>query len=344
MKYRKHSTRNKAFVQVNKKVVYLPGTYNSAESLAAYRDMLRQHTDQSPGVRTVQDLCVAYLDFCLVHYQNDKSHGQYYVVRQYARKLVEKFGLMPVGQFGPKKLREFALSVAKEGLARSSVNRAIRLTKKMFRWGVAQEMVDPSVHHALSAVSPMRLGEVRDTEPIQPAKWRDVRVVIRSANSMLSTMIKMQWLIGCRPGELCKMQVSELKMDVSPWEWTPAKHKNKWRGKRLVYFLSPLAQRILAEWLDGAIEGYVFSPKRRGQRFGLVYSPGRYRDAVANACKKAKVKSFSPHQLRHSRATRLRSRYGIEAARISLGMSSLDTAAIYAEANKKVAKKIAERF
>lgn len=40
-KYRRHSTRNKGFVEVSGKRIYFPGQYKSSESLCAYSDLLK---------------------------------------------------------------------------------------------------------------------------------------------------------------------------------------------------------------------------------------------------------------------------------------------------------------
>jgi integrase len=43
------------------------------------------------------------------------------------------------------------------------------------------------------------------------------------------------------------------------------------------------------------------------------------------------VAAWSPLQLRHTAATRIRSRYGVEVARVILGHTRVETSQIYAE-------------
>lgn len=138
-------------------------------------------------------------------------------------------------------------------------------------------------------------------------------------------------------------------------------------------FIGPKAQRVLGPWLkDIAPEDYVFSParaevtrnaERRQQRRTPLWpshvrhlaarkkvSPKRakrdrydtasYRRAVQRACKKANVAVWSPNQLRHTAATRLRRKYGIEVARIVLGHSTLVTTLVYAEADVRKAMEV----
>ena len=49
---------------------------------------------------------------------------------------------------------------------------------------------------------------------------------------------------------------------------------------------------------------------------------------------------WHPNQLRHTAATRIRSAYGIELARIILGHSSAVTSDIYAEIDREKAKEV----
>jgi integrase len=51
------------------------------------------------------------------------------------------------------------------------------------------------------------------------------------------------------------------------------------------------------------------------------------------ACRKAGIPHWHPNQLRHTAATKIRQRYGLEAARQILGHRSTATTEIYAEAD-----------
>lgn len=86
------------------------------------------------------------------------------------------------------------------------------------------------------------------------------------------------------------------------------------------------------------------------------YSPESYARAIARAVRVAFRPEgmtdaefvewkcpyhWHPHQLRHSRATELRKKFGIEAARVALGHSDPDVTLIYAERDRGVGMKIA---
>jgi integrase len=340
MKYRKHSTRNKAFVQYQKKVIYLPGKYNSPESRAAYHKLVSELNPQAKKIITLDDLCVHFLDFAVKYYNNQAEYRNF---RTVCRKLLRHFGGTPVVDFGPVKLREFRNQVL-EGNSRKYANAVADKVKRMFKWAVSNELIPAHNYHALASLSPLKMGEGREIDPVKPAAWKDVRLVIRAAPPMLAAMMRVQWLIGCRPGEIMSMHVDDIHKERGVWVWSPSKHKNKWRGKSLSYYIGPLGQKYLEPWMDGAIEGYVFSPRRVRACANLVYCVYGYRQAIKRVCERIGVKPIAPHRIRHSKATSLRKIMGVEAARIALGLSSINTAAIYAEANEKAARRIAKRF
>lgn len=343
MKYRKHSTRDKAFVQVDGKRIYLPGKFNSPESLRMYYAIVRKNSPNNSAPRTISDLVVSYLDHCLVYYQNG-TRGEYRNCKNACAYIVRHFGSLPIAEFTPMKMKKLREEMIKKDCSRSYVNQTVNKLKRMFKWGVENDVVKPSVYHALTCLAPLRNGDCRETTPVEAVPWRMVRLAIRFAHPMLADMLRLQWLIGCRPGEITNLRVEDVIIDGDVWEWQPAVHKNKWRGRRLSYFIGPLGQAYLKRWIDGAVSGYVFSPKRISNAYGLTYGANSYRQALTRACEKAGVPVFHPHQVRHSKATRMRSLYGIEKSRIVLGLASIDTAAIYAEASVKISKKIASRF
>ena len=73
---------------------------------------------------------------------------------------------------------------------------------------------------------------------------------------------------------------------------------------------------------------------------GERYTPMAYAHAVAKACEKAGVPPWSPNRLRHSRATEVRGRYGLEAAQVILGHASADVTQVYAERDLQKAVEI----
>jgi integrase len=85
-------------------------------------------------------------------------------------------------------------------------------------------------------------------------------------------------------------------------------------------------------------------PKRRK---GDRYTTNTYRRAVCYGFKQARkagiqIPHWHPHQLRHTRATELRARYGVEAAQVMLGHARADVTQVYAERDMELARRIAK--
>ena len=79
------------------------------------------------------------------------------------------------------------------------------------------------------------------------------------------------------------------------------------------------------------------------------YDTPAYRRAIEYAIVKAKragvtIPHWHPHQLRHTRATEVRRRYGVEAAQVALCHARADVTEIYAERNFGLAAKIAKEM
>ena len=73
---------------------------------------------------------------------------------------------------------------------------------------------------------------------------------------------------------------------------------------------------------------------------GLKYTRHSYRVAVQRACKRAGIPTWSPRQLRHTRATMIRKAFGLEAAKAVLGHTDTKITEIYAERDLDLAKRV----
>jgi integrase len=164
------------------------------------------------------------------------------------------------------------------------------------------------------------------------------------------------------------MRAIDLTMSGPVWTYCPATHKNKHRGLDRVIFLGPQAQETVKPFLTTNLEAYLFSPRayvedlrrRRAEQRKTKRTPSElrrrkakprrvpaerynrrsYRLAIVRACQKAGVTEWSPLQLRHSAATAIRARYGVEAAKVILGHTKVETSQIYAERDLGKAQEI----
>ncbi len=85
---------------------------------------------------------------------------------------------------------------------------------------------------------------------------------------------------------------------------------------------------------------------------GERYTTASYGRAVLRACRRFNVRAkregrpeletWSPNQLRHAYATRIRREFGLEAAQVVLGHATADVTQIYAEKDFQHALRIAD--
>jgi integrase len=172
-----------------------------------------------------------------------------------------------------------------------------------------------------------------------------------------------------RAGEVLVMRAIDLNMTGPVWTFRPANHKNKHRGLDRIIHLGPKAQEIIRPFLGSNVEAFLFSPKAYVEELHAQRAAGRktkrtpselkrqrkahpkckpaerydrrsYRQAIIRACKAAKVDAWSPLQLRHTAGTLLRAKYGLEAAKVILGHTRVETSQIYAERDLNKAQEI----
>jgi len=159
------------------------------------------------------------------------------------------------------------------------------------------------------------------------------------------------------------------RSDAALWVHYPPGHKNQRRGKQRVIYLGPQARDLLAPLLALVLDEPLFSLRRaeehrrserqarrkspptrsqRGRRPksdperapGDLYDGGSYRKAIRRACKKLGIAIWFPHQLRHTAASEIRRRFGLEASQAVLGHGELGTMRIYAEVDRTAARRI----
>jgi integrase len=209
--------------------------------------------------------------------------------------------------------------------------------------------------------------EARETKAIGPVERARVEAVLPIVSRQVRAMIELQLLTGMRPGEVVQMRACDLAVGKDVWRYRPAAHKTQHHGKERVIVIGPRAQAILKPFLRADLSRPLFSPKEaEDERLARVraeavhprsakqtvpagerrtelcesYSAGSYRRAIQRACVEADVTPWHPNQLRHNAATAIRSAYGIEAARVILGHSSVETSEIYAERDEERAAEV----
>jgi integrase len=178
------------------------------------------------------------------------------------RRFRKAYGRTIAAEFGPLRLKAFRQTLIAEGLSRGVVNRTICRVRQIFRWGAENELVPASVVEALRCVAGLRYGKTlaTETEPVRPVPDALVDAVLAHVAPQIKAMIELQRLTGMRSGEVCRMRGCDLNMAGTVWTYTPARHKNLFRGHARVVYLGPRAQEILRPWQRTNLQEHLFQP------------------------------------------------------------------------------------
>ena len=341
--YRLHKVSGKAVVTLYGRDKYL-GRHGTPESLTRYREIVAEWAVQNPTPRAdechavahsddlrTSELFLAYLDFAQRYYvKNGQPTGEVANLRDAIRPVSELFPNTRVLGFGPLELKRVRERMINQGLSRKVINARINRLRRIFKWGVENQLVPPAVLRALQAVSPLRAGrtEARERDIVRPVPMAHVDAIIPLVSKQVAAMIRLQLLTGMRPGEAVRMRANDLGMEGKTWTYRPASHKTEHHGIERLIFLGPKAQEVLSDFLKVNTPTFLFRPidairefrrprrerarnprptkppsvhltrKRPGER----YTTQSYCYSIHKACKKAGVPRWGPNRLRHNAA------------------------------------------
>lgn len=281
----------------------------------------------------------------------------YYAVEEFTHHriafalCVELFGGERCVDFGPVKLEKVRDRMVARGWKRNHVNSAVHKLRRAFKWAASREMLPLSVYERLRSLEALGAGRTpaAESEPVEAVEMGPVVAAMCHMPRVLRDMVRLQWLTGMRPGELCRLSPDQLERRAGVWYYRPDKHKTKHLGKKRIVLLGPIAQAVLRPYLDRPGDTPCFSPRdaqrQRGQvnrsaRITDQYKTRSYRRAVEYAASQAGVE-WSPNQLRHSRGTIVREKFGLDAAQVILGHTHAKTTEIYAKAALDSAERVA---
>ena len=267
---------------------------------------------------------------------------------EHAMVFALSYANLPATQFGPAQLRACQLSMIDEGLARSTINARTNRIRRVFSWAVSMELLAPHRLSALRAVPPLRHGrsDARETNGMKPVPWEHVEATLHHLRQPTRGIVEVLWWSGMRVGEALRMRPNDLDRTGDVWLYTPQEHKTEHHGKERIIALGPQATAVVQQRLS-ALSTLLF-PDADTRVFefhnGRCHTPTSFRASVQRTCREIGVPFWTPLQLRHSAATRLRAEVGVEAARVILGHSSASTTEIYAEIDRANARSLMLRF
>lgn len=377
-KYRKHRASGQAIVTLSGKMFYL-GPHGTKASRLEYDRLVLEWLKcgrcfpQQEDDLTVVEVLAAYKRHAQEYYRkNGKPTREVGCIVEASQHVTPLYGKTPATDFGPLALQVVQQRMIEAGLCRTFINKQIGRIKRAFKWAVSQELISGENLPALLAVSGLRKGRTvaRETLPIEPVDDAIVNATLEELPPIVADMVRFQRLTGCRPEEVCMIRPCDVDISGDVWAYRPQSHKTEHHERGRVIFIGPQAQDVLRPYLLREKTGYCFSPqeserKRRQEKHahrktplscgnrpgtnrkakpvrsaGECYTPDSYRRAIHRACKLAAVEKWSPNRLRHSAATEIRKRFGLEAAQVTLGHAKADVTQVYAERDMEKAADI----
>ncbi len=320
---------------------YHLGRAGSDSARAAYSRLIGvwrvdpYYDPDGPGL-TVRELCLEYLAAAPFPPGNKGQYGRA------VRLLAEAHARVDVEQFGPVKLTAWMRALAAERddrgrlrYSRGYVGKLVRIVRAVWRWGVSTERVRNDLWQALLSVKGLRADEGREGRKVSAAPDADFRAMAAELHDGAAGLARLLRLTGARPSELFGLRPADVDRTTDPWSYTPVSHKTSAKGKERVIFFGPGAVAVLREfWPKG--DGPFFTNCR-----GRVYNRNSLLLAFKRACRRAGVPVLTPYQLRHSRLTEARNKFGAEGAQAVGGHERLSTQEFYTHRRNDLAIKIA---
>jgi integrase len=261
-------------------------------------------------------------------------------------------------------------------LGRKTINGRVSRIKRMFRWGTREGLLPGSSYHALLTLEGLKRHRTaaKETGPVTTVPEKDVAATLSHVNPHVRAMAQVQELTGMRPQDVRNLRTCDVDLSGDVWVYSPWTHKTEHHGHVRRIAIGPKAQVILEPFLKADDpKAYVFSPrdavmalrtersrlrktrrtpsernrprKKHPKRSPRVqYSKDAYTLAIARACLKAGVLAWSPNQLRHNCATKLRKLFGLDVAAAVLGHRLGTVTEVYAEADFRKAIEVMKQI
>ncbi len=263
--YRQHKPSGQAVVTLSGRDYYL-GPYDSDASRAEYDRLVAEWLANGRYLRppekvpdlTVAEVLESYWAHAKLHYRRPdpvsgalKTSNNLQRVKQALRPVRALYGHTPAAKFGPLALRACRQTFVDAGYARRHCNQLTGCIKRAWAWAVAEELLPPAAHQALTAVEGLRQGhsQAREGGRILPAPLAAVRAVQREVAPQIAALIDLQLYTAARPGELLGLRPGDLDRSEAVWLYRPQSHKTAHRGHERVILIGPRGQKALAPFL-----------------------------------------------------------------------------------------------
>lgn len=303
-----------------------------AESIAWRMWEKASRIQLKPVGTTLDDVASLYLAWAHEYYRRaDGSPTREAVNCEMAlRPLRARCGRNPIDDIGYKAILDTRDAMIESGLNRTTINQRVGIWKRFFLWALDNRHCSAQTKGEVWAVGALKKNRSKAAEsnPVGPVPHRIVKKTLASLPPNTRAMVMVQELSGMRPGEVCAMRPCDIEKRRGVWLYRPSQHKTLHRDLCRVVVLGPRAQRILSPIMDKTEDTkHLFSPlvsvreRKMINLAGETWTTSNYGQAIRYACRATRT-DWNPNQLRHSCGTRVRRKFGTDAARAVLGHST----------------------
>ncbi len=393
--YRRHASGQARVTIAGKD--YLLGPWKSKESKEKYDRLVGEYISSGrsksfgtkPSELSIAELLVAFKAHAAQTYGVSKR-GEYYHLLLAMRPLKRLYASTQAIEFGVpqwKAVRRY-IEDGKNGAlpkpgqkprpiiipSRSYVNSVMQRVTRIFRWAAGDgNMLPGSIAESLERIESLKIGRTNagETDPIEPVSDAVVEETLKHLPQILRDVVRVQRLIGCRPGEVLQLTPGMIDRSGDVWEAVLKKHKNAHRGQSRTMSIGPKCQAILLPYLLRGDDDCLFRPmdadKKRRQaahearvtplscgnrpgsnkvskpmrKPGKQYTTQSYAKAIKRVCEVHGIEHWAPNQLRHAAATEARNTYSLEHASARTGHRDLTTTQRYAKRSDEMRKEVA---
>jgi len=237
-----------------------------AEWMAAGRQL-----PANPNTITVKELLARFWTHAEQYYRTitDGRAKELEQFRLALRPLKELYGEALAVDFGPRALKTVRQTMIDKGWSRLYTNKQVNRIRHVFKWGVADELVDSSVLHALQAVQGLKRNrsDAHETDAVKPVPMAMVEAIQAFVSRQVWAMIQLQLFTAARAGEIARIRPidldrgdEELPDGRRAWICRLNEHKTAWHGHERKIYLGPRAQQVLTPFLLRDPSAYCFSP------------------------------------------------------------------------------------
>jgi integrase len=312
---------------------------DKGESLAislAWRIWERRSREQpKPAAEcgTLEDVAARFLAWADTYYRkiDGTPTREAYNCEVALRPLREKLGKESIDNISYGAILDLRDDLEGSGLNRTTVNQRVGIWKRFIAWALENRLCAPATKSEWWAIGNLKRGRTQapESEPVTAVRHLDVKRTLPYLSDMSATMVRVQELCGARPGEVCIMRPCDIEKRRDVWIYRPWTHKTKHRDQVRVIVLGPRAIHHLSSYMDSigaAPDEPLFRPPRVRHDDKTPWGSRLYAQSVACAIRQARkdkleVADWSPNQLRHACGTRVRRKFGHQAASIVLGHS-----------------------